>query len=307
MIGPTPLLDYFKRGEVARDVRLSAAKGELAPRAYEQVAILTLLVDDSDVEVRETAEATLARIPPEALKKFLGRSDTPAGLLEFFADRGIFPDEIPPLADEDDAPLIDTEHIAEFEEEAGPPVQPQAEAAEPAEPPSPPQAAAETPSPGNDGEDGEEIDPDLADQTAEDGSRLSASQMLAKMNMMGRLKAAVKGTREMRAILIRDPNKMICAAVLSSPKLTDSEAASFAKMQNVSEDVLRIIASNRSWTKSYSVILALTKNPKTPVTMSMNFLNRLTTKDVAMIAVDRNVPEALRIAARKKAAAARSG
>src|SRR5204862_7864463 len=138
-----------------------------------------------------------------------------------------------------------------------------------------------------------------------DGNRLSASQQLAKMGMMQRLKAAVKGTREMRAILIRDPNKMICAAVLSSPKLSDAEVASFAKMQNVSEDVLRVIASNRSWTKSYSVILALVKNPKTPVAMSSNFLQRLTTKDVAMVAVDRNVPEALRAAARKKAAAAR--
>ena len=296
MTGPTPLLDYFKRGEVARDVRLSAAKGELAPRAYEQVAILTILVDDGDAEVRETAEATLGRIPPEALKRFLGRSDTPAGMLEFFANRGIFPDAIPQIAEEDDAPLIDTEHIAEFEETGPAPAgqageQPQADAAAAAE--APPQAE-------------EEIDPEL-DQKAEDGTRLSASQMLGKMNMMGRLKAAVKGTREMRAILIRDPNKMICAAVLSSPKVTDAEAASFAKMQNVSEDVLRIIASNRGWTKSYSVILALTKNPKTPVTMSMNFLNRLTTKDVAMLAVDRNVSEALRIAARKKAAAARSG
>jgi len=75
----------------------------------------------------------------------------------------------------------------------------------------------------------------------------------------------------------------------------------------VAEDVLRVIASNRSWTKTYSVILALVKNPKTPVAMSSNFLQRLTTKDVAMVAVDRNVPEALRAAARKKAAAARDG
>ena len=43
MSGPTPLLDFFKRGEVARDVRLLAAQGALAPRAHEQLAILVLL------------------------------------------------------------------------------------------------------------------------------------------------------------------------------------------------------------------------------------------------------------------------
>ena len=276
MIGPTPLLDFFKRGEVARDARLSAARGELAPRAYEQLAILSLLVDDADQEIRDTAEATLAKIPPGSLKAFLGRSDTPAGLLEFFAHRGVLPDEIPQISEEEnDAPLIDTEHAAAAEE-----------------------SGATAPDADND---------DIAVETDADGNRLSASQQLAKMGMMQRLKAAVKGTREMRAILIRDPNKMICAAVLSSPKLSDAEVASFAKMQNVAEDVLRVIASNRSWTKTYSVILALVKNPKTPVAMSSNFLQRLTTKDVAMVAVDRNVPEALRAAARKKAAAARDG
>ncbi len=61
------------------------------------------------------------------------------------------------------------------------------------------------------------------------------------MNFPQRLKAAMKGTREMRAILIRDPNKMICASVLSSPKVSEPEVESFARMPNVSEDVLRII------------------------------------------------------------------
>ena len=330
MIGPTPLLDFFKRGEVAKDVRLSAAKGELAPRAYEQLAILMLLVDDKEPDIRETAEATLAKIPPAALKGFLGRSDTPAGMLEFFADRGVFPDAIPQIAEEDDSPLIDTEYVPEFDdslmtpswqkeaaEEAAAqstvePAAPAAAAPEPAEAAAPeamaaaeesPEAgeAAEAPAAGDDDEE------EIEEGKDEHGNRLSASQALAKMGMMQRLKAAVKGTREMRAILIRDPNKMISAAVLSSPKLTDAEVASFAKMQNVSEDVLRVIAANRSWTKSYSVITALVKNPKTPVAMSVNFLQRLTVKDVAMIAVDRNVPEALRVSARKKAAASRAG
>ena len=120
------------------------------------------------------------------------------------------------------------------------------------------------------------------------------------MSFTERLKAAMKGTKEMRAILIRDPNKMISAAVLSSPKVTEAEAAGFARMASLSEDVLRAIGHNRAWMKSYGVVVGLARNPKTPVAMSLNLLPRLQDRDVQAISVDRNVPEPLRIAARKK-------
>ncbi len=43
-------------------------------------------------------------------------------------------------------------------------------------------------------------------------------------------------------------------------------------MASISEEVLRIIANNRAWTKRYGVIVALARNPKTPVAISMNLL-----------------------------------
>jgi len=255
---PTPLLDFFKQGEVDRDVRMQAAQGVLAPRAHEQLAILVLLLDDQDREVRETADETLNKIPEAVLKAFLARSDAPIDLREFFGDRGIFPDEMPPLEVDYDEPLIDTDSSGESDEQEG-------------------------------------------------DERESGITALAAMTFPQRLKAAMKGTREQRAILVRDANKLISTSVLSSPKVSGAEVESFARMQNVSEDVLRIIGSNRAWLKSYGVVLALAKNPKTPLGMSLNFMGRLTAKDVAKLAVDRNVPEALRIAARKKMVANSSG
>ncbi len=80
----SPLLDFFKRGEVAKDVRLLAASGALAPRALEQIGLLALLTEDGDDEIRAAAEATLAAIPNESMAGFLGRSDVPEGLRDFF-------------------------------------------------------------------------------------------------------------------------------------------------------------------------------------------------------------------------------
>ncbi len=253
MNAPTPLLDCFRRGEIPRDARLLAAEGALTPRAFEQLAILVLLLDDRDHQVRQAADRTLGRIPVEALRTFLARSDVPVGLREFFGDRGIFPAEIPPIEVESDEPLIDTE-------------------------------------------------PTIEEPIAED-SRDSAVLKVAKMGFTERLKAAMKGSREVRAILIRDPNRLISTSVLSSPKVGEQEVESFARMASVSEDVLRVIGANRIWMRNYGIVVGLTKNPKTPLAMSMNLMARLNERDLTMLSTDRNVPDPLRIAARRKVVA----
>jgi hypothetical protein len=64
--------------------------------------------------------------------------------------------------------------------------------------------------------------------------------------------------------------------------------------------VLRSIAQTRAWVKNYNIVVALVKNAKTPLAMSLTLLKRLNEADVRRISIDRNVPEPLRLAARKK-------
>ena len=71
-------------------------------------------------------------------------------------------------------------------------------------------------------------------------------------------------------------------------------------MGNVSEEVLRIIGMSRAWTKNYGVIAALTRNPKTPLSVSINFVARLNDKDLKSISMDRNLQEPLKLAVRKR-------
>lgn len=254
MSGPTPLLDCFQRGEIPRDARLLAAQGALTPRAHEQLAILVLLLDDREADVREAAAQTLDRIPLEPLRQFLARADVPIGLREFFADRGVFPGEMPSITS--DEPLIDDD--------------PQPDA-------------------------------------YEDDARDTPAQRIAKMGFSERLKAAVKGSREMRTLLIRDANKMIAASVLSSPKVTEQEIESYARMATISEEILRMIGSNRAWMKNYGIVVGLTRNPKTPLALSLNLMNRLNDRDLGMLSIDRNVPDPLRIAARRRVVSSTAG
>ena len=257
----TPLLDFFRRGDVARDIRLQAAQGGMAPRAHEQLALLMLLVDDADPEIASAAETTITMIPRASLEAFLARSDASTEMREFFGGRGVQPADTPaPQADQpllevtlqDDDALL-SENPAVHEEES-----------------------------------------------AEGQPRESTLQKIAALNVAQRMALAMKGSREERAVLIRDPNKIVGVAVLSSPKITESEVESIAKMATINEEILRMIGFSRNYTKNYNIVHALVKNPKTPVAMSMNFLNRLNDKDLKALSTNKNVPEVLRVTARRK-------
>jgi len=114
-----------------------------------------------------------------------------------------------------------------------------------------------------------------------------------------RLKVAMQGSREERGVLIRDANRLVSSAVLSSPKLSESEVEAIARMTNVSDEVLRIIGTSRAWTKNYQVISALTRNPKTPVGVALTLMPRLIERDLKMLSTDRNIPEPIRLSARR--------
>jgi hypothetical protein len=124
--------------------------------------------------------------------------------------------------------------------------------------------------------------------------RVSVLARIARMSVKDRIRFAVKGTREVRMILIRDPNRPVCAAVLQNPRITDQEVETISALKSVTEEVLRIIGTKRSWTRSYTVIHNLVRNPKTPVGLSLNFLNRIQTRDLRALGQNKNIPEVVR-------------
>jgi hypothetical protein len=124
--------------------------------------------------------------------------------------------------------------------------------------------------------------------------RVSLIRRIMFMNTKDRMKLAMKGDREARSILIRDSNRVVCAAVVNNPRVTEQEIENIAAMRTVSDEVLRLIALNRSWARSYPIIHNLARNPRTPVPTVMNILNRIRTKDLSNLSQNRNVSETVR-------------
>ena len=124
--------------------------------------------------------------------------------------------------------------------------------------------------------------------------RISLIRKIMFMNTRDRMKLAMKGDREARGILIRDSNKVVCSAVVNNPRITEQEVENIAAMRTVSDEVLRLIAMNRSWARSYPIIHNLARNPRTPIPTVINILLRIRTKDLQALTQNRNISEAVR-------------
>ncbi|ATB32843.1 hypothetical protein [Melittangium boletus] len=133
----------------------------------------------------------------------------------------------------------------------------------------------------------------------EEGKRISLTQRIMKMSIAQKIKLATLGNKEARGMLIRDTNKLVCTAVIRSPRITDGEVLNCAANKAVNEEVLRIIYGSREWTKNYKIKMALLKNPRLPLAVGMKFLNTLRENDIKDLSRDKNVPSALQGVAKK--------
>lgn len=145
----------------------------------------------------------------------------------------------------------------------------------------------------------------IAETTAEAGEvapeRISLIRRVMLMSVKDRVKLAMKGDREARAILIRDSNKVVSTGVINNPRITDKEVEGISAMRTVSDEVLRLIAQNRAWARNYPVIHNLARNPRTPIATAINVLMRLQTRDLQNISQNRNVSDAVRRQAQRLA------
>jgi hypothetical protein len=143
----------------------------------------------------------------------------------------------------------------------------------------------ESPSAFADGAAEAEIDP---------ARRITLVQRLSRMRVVERVQLALKGNREERIALIRDPCRVVQRAVLQSSRITDREVETFASMASLSDEVLRLISMNRNFRRNYTVVRNLINNPKTPVDVSLHLLPTITALDLKALAANKNVPETLR-------------
>src|SRR4029453_4692010 len=94
-------------------------------------------------------------------------------------------------------------------------------------------------------------------EVKENEDATSVAMRLSAMSVPEKIKAAMKGSREMGTLLIRAPNRLVAFAVLSCPRVTEQEVEVFSRMTNISSDILRAIGQTRAWMKNYTILLSI--------------------------------------------------
>ena len=125
-------------------------------------------------------------------------------------------------------------------------------------------------------------------------------QVIKEMSMGQKVKLALSGNKSSRELLVKDANKMISLAVLKNPRITEDEVLKVANTKGTPEDLLRQIARNKEWLKSYSIKMGMISNPKTPLAISIKLIDSLYENDLKKIAKSNNIPSALASTARRK-------
>lgn len=127
----------------------------------------------------------------------------------------------------------------------------------------------------------------------------SAFRRISKMTVSQKVMLAFRGGMTERGILVRSRIRLVCSAVLKSPRLTETEVENFASLRNVEDEVLRLIGNNRTWMSKYNIMVTLVKNPKAPIGVVLPLINRLTLKDLKSLSGDKGVSETVRQVSRR--------
>ena len=149
--------------------------------------------------------------------------------------------------------------------------------------------------------DDDAVSSDKVDGTEEvKDTHLPLAQKIKNWPIPKKIRMTLVGNAAARSLLVRDSNKTVCMAAISSPAMTDGEAARIAISKQISEDVLRYIGNRRDWLGNYEVKRNLVFNPKTPMGVSMKFLSHLRANDLKSLSRSKGIPASLRTAATQR-------
>lgn len=135
-------------------------------------------------------------------------------------------------------------------------------------------------------------DDEKVDEVIEE-KRESLISRVSRLNVAQKVRLAMLGNQMERALLMREPNKLVQRAVIRSPGVTDNEAIGYAKNRGLPEEIVSFIAANRQWTRHYQMKLSLVKNPKCPLHFAMSFMKMLRSNDLRLLVRDKNVSPAI--------------
>lgn len=144
-----------------------------------------------------------------------------------------------------------------------------------------------------------EEDAAAPDIDEEDEQYLSKYKIAMMMGIGEKIKMALTGDKEWRAILIKDANKLVSGSVIKNARITDGEILTILKVGVQNDEIVRLICANKEWVKNYLIRKALIACPKTPLPNALRYLATMNEKDLAGYAKSKNISSVIATQARR--------
>ncbi|TYO99868.1 hypothetical protein EDC39_10128 [Geothermobacter ehrlichii] len=303
-----------------RDVKLAAAKAALPLDGRDLVTVLFLFAYGKDEELKELARGTVRELPAGILQALIADDGTHPQLLDFLArfrmrDLALMEQLLihPNLPD---ATLLHVARQADgtvvsliannAERLIGCPdlvdaifANPKVDKAvkyrlgwvDPEKKQEP--AAQQKVAPAGAEDEDEDEDFGEIEELDDDDLPKSKYQLLLTFGVSDKIKMALTGDKEWRSLLVKDPNKLVCSAVLKNPRITEGEVLAIARNRSSNDELIRLITLNREWVKNYEIRKALVMHPRTPLPKALRYMATLSEKELKELAKSRNVSQVI--------------
>jgi hypothetical protein len=291
----------FVRPGVPVDKKLAGIKTAPMMEPFDRVTLLCCLLKDAETVVKEAAGGAFSALPGEVLLSYIQSSEAHPSLLNELARFHYGKPEVVTA-------LLSTDLLSSQARE----FLHRQQSLSPVQPEDPPIEESDGETEDVCGED-EDVPPDndlpysedempveeVAEIDEEDEQYLSKYKIAMIMGIGEKIKMALTGDKEWRAILIKDANKLVSGSVIKNPRITDGEILTILKVGVQNDEIIRLICANKEWVKNYLIRKALIACPKTPLPNALRYLTTMTVKDLAGYAKSKNISSVIVTQARR--------
>jgi hypothetical protein len=297
----SPAVARFVRPGVSADDKLSGLVWDSQMEPFDRVTLLFCLARDPEKNVKDAAKTALTALSDDILKEYIQSPDAHPSVLDLLAgtlySRPLIAQSLVShkLLSVQVRDFLQQHLLAVAETEAAAVAEDSSEDTIPEDLPDTLPDLIENPP--DEEDDLDEGDPAGIDE--EDEQYLSKFQVAQVMGISEKIKMALSGDKEWRAILVKDSNKLVSGGVLKNPRITEAEILRILMMGVQNDEIIRLICANREWTKNYRIRKALIDCPKTPLDKSLRYLALLHDKDLARYAKSRNISSVISTQAKR--------
>lgn len=143
-------------------------------------------------------------------------------------------------------------------------------------------------------EEDEETTQDRREKEEEDSKTSNIATKILSMSISEKVRMATLGSISERNFLIKDNNRLVHMAAVTSPKVQIKDIQSWSANRLMPENVLGFIAQHRRYRRIYQIVVNLVNNPKMPVQDGVKLMQQLVKKDLKALLRNRNISHNLR-------------